>query len=119
MTRKDELKRLAKETKTDAGVYQIRNTRNGKVLVESTRNLRTINGKQFQLEMGGHMNRGLQQEWNEFGKEAFAFEALEVLEKPETGYFDEADALKKLRAKWVQQLQPFGERGYHKSKDED
>lgn len=114
-----ELKRLAKETKTDAGVFQIKNSRNGKVFVESTRNLKTINGKQFQLEMGSHQNKMLQKEWNEFGPEAFTFEVLEVLEKPETGYFDEKDALKKLKAKWLEQLQPFGERGYNSRRDDD
>lgn len=113
MSRRDELKRLAKETKTEAGVYQIRNTRNGKVLIESTRNLKTMNGHLFGLQTGAHGNKQLQAEWNEFGPEAFAFEVLEVLEKPETGYVDEPGALKRLKAKWLEQLQPYGERGYH------
>lgn len=108
-----ELKRLASETKTEAGVYQIRNTRNGKLFVEATRNLKTINGQQFTLENGTHMNKGLQAEWREFGAGAFAFEVLEVLEEPETGYFDQKDELKKLKEKWLAQLQPFGERGYN------
>jgi hypothetical protein len=55
----------------------------------------------------------LQQEWREFGAEAFVFEVLEVLEKKEDGYFDIKDALKKLEAEWVERLQPFGERGYN------
>lgn len=114
-----ELKRLAKETKTDAGVFLIRNQRNGKVHVESTRNLKTINGKLFQLEMGAHKNRLLQQDWNSFGKDAFTTEVLEVLEKPDEGYFDEMDELKKRKKKWLEQLQPFGERGYNKSTEED
>jgi hypothetical protein len=111
--RRSELKRLAKEIKTEAGIYQIRNTRNGKLFVESTRNLKTVNGKLFALETGGFPDRVLQQEWNEFGKDAFVAEVLEVLEKPAEGYFDEADALEKLRAKWLEQLKPYGERGYH------
>lgn len=119
MNRRDELKRLAKEIKTEAGVFQIKNERNGKILVEKTRNLKTINGQQFQLEMGVHRNKALQQEWNEYGNAAFTFTVLEVLEKPETGYFDETDALKRLKAKWVEQLQPFGERGYNPFKDEE
>ena len=32
----------------------------------------------------------------------------------EEGYFDMKDALKKLEEKGLNQLQPFGERGYHK-----
>ncbi len=113
-----ELKRLAMETTTEAGVYQIKNHRNGKAFVRSTRNLKTINGQRFRLEMGSHDNKLLQQDWNEFGPEAFAFDVLEVLEKPETGYFDEKDALAKLLKKWLEQLQPYGERGYNTPKDE-
>jgi len=108
-----ELKRLAKEVKTEAGIYQIRNIRNGKVLVIATRNLRTVNGQRFALETGGHGTRELQHDWNTLGAEAFAFEVLEVLDKPETGYFDERDALKKLKQKWLEQLKPYGERGYN------
>ncbi|HYG57722.1 MAG TPA: DUF2087 domain-containing protein [Symbiobacteriaceae bacterium] len=117
--RKAELKRLAKETKTEAGVFQIKNSRNGKVFVDTTRNFKTLNGQEFMLEMGSHKNRTLQQEWKEFGKEAFTFEVLEVLDKPETGFFDEKDALKKLKAKWLEQLQPFGERGYNAGSEKE
>jgi hypothetical protein len=117
MDRKAELKRLAKEAKTDAGVYQIKNVRSGKVFIESTRNLKTINGQQFQLEMGSHRNKQLQQEWNEFGKEAFVVEVLEILEKEDSPYFDERDALKKLKAKWLTQLRPVGDRGYHSERE--
>jgi hypothetical protein len=38
---------------------------------------------------------------------------LEVLKKKEDGFFDAKDSLKKLEAKWLDQLQPFGERGYN------
>lgn len=111
--RKAELKQFAKEIKTDAGVYQIKNNRNGKALVESTRNLKTINGQQFQLELGSHTNKMLQQDWNECGKEAFTFEVLEVLDKEKMAPLDEQDALKKLKEQWLERLQPFGERGYN------
>lgn len=114
MDRKKELKEQAKDIKTVAGVYQIRNTQNHKVFIDSTQNLKTMNGKQFQLEMGGHPNKNLQKEWNEFGKDAFVFEVLETLEKKDGVYFDEKEALKKLEEKWLDKLQPFGERGYHK-----
>lgn len=119
MDRRD-LKRLARETPVKAGVFQIRNLRNGKVLIEATRNLKTMNGQKFQLEMGSHMNRALQQEWQEYGSEAFAFEVLEELKPKEDAdpYYDEADALKKLLQKWLEQVQPFGERGYNEKKEE-
>lgn len=114
MNRKDELKQQAKEIKIQAGVFQIKNTVNQKVFIESTRNLKTINGQQFSLEMGSHVNKELQKEWNEFGKEAFSIDVLEVLKKKEGEYYDEKDALAKLKDKWMEKLQPYGDKGYHK-----
>ncbi|GAB6154421.1 hypothetical protein JCM17380_31710 [Desulfosporosinus burensis] len=113
MDRKQELKQPYKETKIEAGVYQIKNTINDKIFIESTPNLKTINGKRFTLDMGTYQNKLLQNEWTEFGSEAFVFEVLEILEIPEEGYFDTKDALKKLKAQWLNELQPYGERGYN------
>jgi hypothetical protein len=113
MDRKKELKQIYKETAIEAGIYQIKNTVNNKVFIASTRNLKTITGKKFQLENGLDTNKSLQKEWNQFGRDAFIFEVLEVLKKKEEGYFDEKRELEKLEAKWLEQLQPFGERGYH------
>jgi len=113
MDRKQELKQQYKETKIEAGVYQIRNIKNSKILIESTPNLKTINGKRFSLETGSHQNKRLQNELKEFGADSFVIEVLEILEIPEEGYFDAKDALKKLKAKWLDQLQPYEERGYN------
>lgn len=111
--RRKELKRLAREMKTEGGVFQVRNVKNGMVWVGVTPNFRSLNGQRFQLENGSHVSRELQQAWNEFGSDAFVFEPLETLEEPETGYFDRDRALKKLKQKWLEKLQPFGERGYN------
>lgn len=115
MDRKKELRRKFKEEEIPAVVYQIKNTRNRKVLVGSTRNWKSvINGQRFQLEMGSHRNRLLQQEWKEYGADAFEFEILETLKKKDDPYFDERDALEKLEEKWLEKLQPYGECGYNK-----
>jgi len=111
--RRKELKRLAREAKSEGGVFQIRNTQNGMVWIGVTPNFRSLNGQRFQLEMGSHKSRALQQAWNEFGPDAFVFEPLETLEEPETGYFDRDGALQKLKQKWLRKLQPFGTRGYN------
>ncbi len=109
-----ELKRLAKEANVEAGVYQIRNKVNGKMFVDSTRNLKTIGSQQFQLQFGMHTNRELQRDYEELGKDAFAFEVLEVLDSEKMLPLDEHDALKRLYEKWLAELQPFGERGYNR-----
>jgi len=113
MDRKEELKRLYKETKIEGGVYQLKNTKNDKILIESTPNLKTINGKQFCLDMGTYQNKQLQEELQEFGAEVFVFEVLEVLKPPKEGHFDAKDALKKLKEKWLDRLQPYEEHGYN------
>jgi len=112
MDHKKELKLQYKEIKTEAGIFQIKNIKNQKVFIKTSPNLKTINGIQFQLEHGSCTNKGLQQEWNEYGKESFDFEVLEVLKEKEDEYFNKKDALEKLEEKWLDQLQPFGERGY-------
>lgn len=109
-TRK-EMIRQYKEMKTEAGVYQIKNTANGKMLVASTPNLKTIEGKRFQLQMGSHKNPKLQAEWKQFGEESFVFEVLEVLEDVEDISRDRE--LKHLEEKWLEKLKPYGERGYN------
>lgn len=116
MDRKIELKQAYKEMKKEAGVYQVKNKINQKVWVDSTPSLKTLNGKRFQLQMGGHMNKALQQEWKEYGEDAFEFEVLEVLEEKEDGFFDKKEALKKLEEKWLDKLQPYGDKGYNKAK---
>ena len=114
MEHKKELIQQYKDMKNEAGIYQIRNTQNNKILIESTPNLKTINGKRFQLQMGSHMNNLLQEDWNKYGEESFVFEVLEVLKEKEEGFLDIKEELKKLEEKWVKKLQPYGERGYHK-----
>ena len=78
-----ELIRLYKEMKPEAGVYQIKNTKNQKVFVASTVNLKTMNGKRMMLDGGSHKNKKLQEEWNKFGGEAFLLEVLEILKEKE------------------------------------
>lgn len=113
METKKELKKMYKEMRTTAGIFQIKNIKNQKIFVKSSMNLKTINGEQFQLEHNIHTNKILQQDWNKFGKDSFVFEILEVLEQKEE-ILDVKYALKKLEEKWIDQLQPFGEQGYHK-----
>jgi hypothetical protein len=111
--RRAELKRQFKETRPEAGVYQIRNVKNGKILVESTMNLKTINGRRLELQRGTHRNPLLQRELTDYGPEAFVFEVLEVLKSKDNEEPETQEALKKLSEKWLETINPFGERGYN------
>jgi hypothetical protein len=109
-SRKEMIRRY-KEMKTEAGVYQIKNTANGKALIAATPNLKTMEGKRFQLQMGSHKNALLQAEWKEFGEKNFVFEVLEVLQDVEDISRDRE--LKNLEEKWLEELKPYGDRGYN------
>ena len=100
MDRKKELKQLYKETTVEAGVYQIKNTKNDKIFIGSTPNFKTLNGVKFMLQNNGHKNKELQTDWNQYGQDAFTIEVLEKLKKnDEDPYFNEKEALGKLEEK--------------------
>lgn len=113
MDKKKELKQQYLEMKTVAGVFLIKNNVNGKMFVDSTRNLKTINGLKFSLETRVFNNKQLQLDWKYYGKDAFTIEVLEELKKEDSPYFNEKEALKKLEEKWLAKLKPFGEIGYN------
>jgi hypothetical protein len=116
MNRREERAQLLqqyKEIKIEAGVYQIKNTLNGKVYISSTPNLRSLNGKSLELNMGTAKNKALQKEWTEQGEQAFVIEVLEVLKPDENPFIELKDQLKKLEESWIDKLQPYGDKGYH------
>ncbi len=114
MDHRKELIQQYKEMKIEAGIYQIKNLKNQKILIRSTPDLKTMKGTQVVLRGGGFRNKQLQDEWNQYGEEAFSFEVLEVLEEKKEGYFDKNEELKKLEKKWLEKLQPYGDAGYNK-----
>lgn len=66
----------------DTGIYQIRNTANGKLYVGSAVNF----GKRWQVHLsqlrrGQHHTVGLQRAWNKYGESRFAFEPLLICAK--------------------------------------
>ena len=112
-SRKD-INREYKERVKPAGVYQVKNTVNGKVLLGSSLNLEgPLNRHKFMLKIGSHTNKALQKDWNEFGPEKFVFEILEEVKVKEDPNFNLKDELTLLEQIWLEELQPFGERGYN------
>jgi group I intron endonuclease len=111
---KKALTREYRETRRPMGVYQIRNTANGKLLVGSSKDLPSIfNRHRAALRMGSHQNRELQKDWAEFGAEAFEFEVLDALTPPEEPGYNPSRDLKALEELWLDKLSPFEERGYN------
>src|SRR5262245_42156024 len=112
---KKELIKEYKQNPPPMGVYQIRNLANEKILVGTSQNLSGIfDREKFQLKLGGHPNKKLQADWNEFGSDNFAFEILDELKPTENPGYDYREDLAFLEEIWLEKLQPYGERGYNK-----
>lgn len=112
-TRKD-IHREYKERAIPAGIYQVKNTINGRVLLGSSLNLEgPLNRHKFMLKIGSHTNKSLQTDWDEFGPDSFIFEILEEVKIKDDPNFNLKDELTLLEQIWLEELQPFGQRGYN------
>lgn len=136
MNRREELLMRYMQSKREMGIVRIRNEANGKVLLVSSQNVQgTLNSQRFQLNMGSHGNKELQEEWKAFGENRFSIEVLELLQTGDDVLFDYKDVkrpegfrydiardykerLQALELKWLNELQPYGERGYHRKEVE-
>lgn len=113
-TRK-ELQREYKERPKPAGIFQVRNLSNGKILLGSSLNLEgPLNSHKFMLKIGRHRNEALQQDWDKFGEKKFVFEVIDVVKVKDDPNFNVTEELSLLEQIWLQKLQPFGEKGYNR-----
>ena len=96
------------------GVYQIKNTVNGKLFIGSSMNLPgSLNGSRFKLNANAHPNRQLQADWNRYGPAAFSFEVIETINPDKIDEADWQKAVAALEEKWLAELRPFGDNGYN------
>ena len=115
MKTKKDLTAEYKQMKFSMGVFQIRNTINDKIYVESSVNLDKIwNRHKLELDFGGHRNTELQSDWKKYGADAFKFEILAELEPDPMK--DDKRELKLLEELYLEELQPFDEKGYNRRK---
>jgi hypothetical protein len=113
---RDERKRLIelyKQTRKTAGVYGIRNTQTGRVLLGSSLNLHgPLQRHRVELSWGSHRCPALQADWDRLGADAFVFEVLDTVAPALEGLERDAE-LKRLEQKWLAAFQPFAERCYN------
>jgi hypothetical protein len=115
---KKEIKKQYKQSLRPMGIFQIKNLANNKIFIGSSSNIEgKLNSIKFQLEMGSYINKDLQKDFNQFGVENFLFETLDILEPKQDTEYNYNEDLKTLEEMWIDKLQPFNERGYHKQKD--
>jgi hypothetical protein len=110
-------KKLYKQTLRPMGIFQIKNLASGKIYIGRSTDLNgKINSEKFQLKNNLHMNKDLQKDFDTLGMEKFSFEVLDRLPAKEDPGYDYDDDLRTLEAMWLEKLQPFGAKGYHKKK---
>jgi hypothetical protein len=115
--KKKELTKDYKQNHRPMGVFQIRNTVNGKVFVAGALDLPGImNSQKFQLSMGGHRTKTLQAEWQQYGAESFVFEILDEITPTQNPGYEYREELKAMQELWLEKLEPYGDRGYNERK---
>ncbi len=118
MKTRKEMIREYKERAKPAGIFQIKNTVNGKILLGSSLNLEgPLNSHRFLLTTGTHKNKALQKDWDTYGQEAFVFEILDTVTVKDEPGFDVSGELALLEEIWSEKLDPFDDRGYNESRN--
>lgn len=119
MDRRKELKLAYKETPRPMGVYVIRNNATGRVLVGASMNLpAAFNSQSFQLKMKVNRCKELQEDWDRYGNDAFAFEVLEQIDAAKVPADEWRKAVAALEEKWLAKLQPYEDKGYNARRKE-
>ena len=110
-------KKAYQQSHRPMGIWAIRNLVNDKVLLGAALNLPgRLNRHKVELRMGGHKCQALQNDWNALGSERFTFEILdEISPRPDPAYDYRADLLL-LEDMWLENLAPYGEKGYNEPK---
>jgi GIY-YIG catalytic domain len=112
-----ELTQEYKLIKPQMGVFQVKNEQNGKIFIGSSTDLRAIwNRFKVQLNFNSHRDKAMQADWNELGESHFSFTILAEIEHRDTEIVDYDKEVKTLEEMFIEELQPFYERGYHKKK---
>jgi len=108
--RRRELRAQYRQTLPEAGVYLVRNTRNGKALLGSTPNLASIRNKlEFarSTDMPGALDHRHRDDIRRFGLDAFTLEVVEVLDaRPGMTPAEIQDDLATLEGLWREKLDP-------------
>jgi hypothetical protein len=64
------------------------------------------------LKTRSHRNKAIQADWNEDGADKFVFEIVGDVQITDDPNFSPSNELTLLEMIWLENLQPFGEKGY-------
>ncbi|MDR1482788.1 MAG: GIY-YIG nuclease family protein [Synergistaceae bacterium] len=105
-TARKELKERYKQRKIVGGVYLIRNTRGGRVLLGATTDIRGSGNRfDFSRKTGLCVDMRLQEDWKKWGADSFVFEVLEEYEKDDSQTMEEFQSdISVLKDLWDEKL---------------
>lgn len=105
-TRQRQLSRDYKDNPPPCGVYAIRCAAAGIVFVQGGMNVHgAIHRNRFELRMGTHSNRRLQQAWKTHGEAAFGFDVIDIVKRREDApHADLRPQLAELIALWQSEI---------------
>jgi len=117
MTNKRDLVKQYKQNPPEMGIYQIKNKANGKVFIGSAKNVKGIlNSNKFQLKMGSHYIKELQEDYIKYGEDNFIFDKIDTLEFRDDSKYDYTEDLATLEDMWLEKVKPYDEKGYNSRK---
>ncbi len=106
MKTKKELKNEYLQSKSTMGVFQIKNIKNGKILIDSSTDIDSrMNRHRMELKFGSHQNKDLLKDWNEFGEDSFVFEMLSEIKHKDDADIDYKAEIKILKDMILEELQ--------------
>lgn len=107
---KRELTSAYKQKPEEGGVFLIRNTITGKVLLDATPNLAGQRNRfEFAKATKSCIHKKLEKDWKEYGTDAFEFEVLEELKQTESQTSGEfAEDIKTLKEIWEEKTEETG-----------
>lgn len=112
---KKQLKDEYKLKKFKAGVFVVRNITNDKIFLGSSVNMDAMwNRIRLQLDVGSHPNSELQADWKSLGEDKFRFEIISEIKQKDDVQQDLAKEVKELELLYLDELKPYGEKGYNK-----
>ena len=108
MNNRKEVIKEYKQTIQPMGIFQIKNLSNGKVFIESSKNLEgSLNRSKFQLDLGSFKNKTLQEDYSRLGAGQFIFEIVDRLApKKDDPAYDYTEDLETLKTMWLDKLKP-------------
>jgi len=112
---KKDLREQYRQMKPAMGVFAVRNIRSNRCFLEASADIPSMfNRIRFQLDMGMHPNRALQQDWKEQGADAFTFETIDRLEySNDAAKTDYREDLKTLKSLWRDRLAGEGRLSFY------